>query len=272
MDQRQCADLAEALVPLVARAGQAILDARAGGVAVSIKSDGTPVTEADRRADEIVVEGLARLAGSIPVVSEERSAVGSACSQQAAAVFFLVDPLDGTRDFIAGSDDFTVNIALVEDGRPVCGAMLAPALSRCFISHSASGRAVEINPVSAERRRLEPRRPPLGGLTVAVSRRHDAAVSAFAEKLPPHRLLPRGSALKFALVAAGEAHIYPRLAPTCAWDTAAGQAVLEAAGGVVLDFSGRPLRYDNSLKSFVNPSFLAAASESLARDALRHHV
>jgi 3'(2'),5'-bisphosphate nucleotidase len=177
--------------------------------------------------------------------------------------FFLVDPLDGTKEFLKRNGEFTVNIALVEQGRPILGVVLAPAKARAFIGDGVNGAFELAAPEDAQldmgqARRIAARKTPEGGLTVIASRTHGEP--ATEEYLRSHRIAHRmtaGSSLKFCLVAAGEADLYPRLGRTMEWDTAAGQAVLEAAGGSVNTLDGAPLRYGKIAQAFANPHFVA---------------
>lgn len=225
---------------------------RAKGMDVRTKSDDSPVTAADEAADELICTALRSLTPTIPIVSEEsaRQFGGIAPGR----VFWLVDPLDGTREFISGRDEFTVNIALVQDGEPVLGVVLLPARGSLYAGAAGHG-AKELGAVG--RRSIHCRTLPASGATVAVSRSHGdhAADGALLEGLPVAGEVQAGSALKFCLVATGEADAYPRAGRTMEWDTAAGQAVVIAAGGRVLDRCGMPLRYGKP--GFENPSFLA---------------
>jgi 3'(2'), 5'-bisphosphate nucleotidase len=240
------------LVEISRAAGEAILAVYAGGFEVWQKTDASPVTEADERAEAVILEALAALTPSIPIVSEEAAAAGAipAIGDR----FWLVDPLDGTREFVGRNGEFTVNIALIEDRVPSLGVVLAPALNRVFGGCAGGGAFVEQN---GHRRTIECRRPPSEGLTVVSSRSHGdrEALDAFLAGRPVARSVPAGSSLKFCMVAAGEADVYPRLGRTMEWDTAAGHAVLAAAGGRVRDLSGAELRYGKP--QFANPHFVA---------------
>jgi 3'(2'),5'-bisphosphate nucleotidase len=248
------------LANLARAAGEAILDVQAAGFAVSFKSDQTPVTEADRRAEEIILAGLARLAPEIPVVAEEQVAAGR-MPERPGNAFFLVDALDGTKDFVRGGPDFTVNIALAIRGEAAAGIVLQPATGRLWIGAPgvgafAGGRPEEIEPIRV-------RTPEAGALGIIASRTHrNPATDAFIARFPGSEIVSAGSSLKFAIVAEGGADLYPRLAPTSQWDTAAGDAVLRAAGGRVLTLDGAPLPYGAlsgkaGAAAFLNPSFVA---------------
>jgi 3'(2'), 5'-bisphosphate nucleotidase len=250
------AAMIEPLTELVLLAGEAILAVNRAAMTVDGKADGSPVTEADLAADRIIAEGLARLLPDIPALSEERAALG----RPVAGSFFLIDPLDGTKEFVAGRDEFTVNLALVTDGAPLLGIVGAPALGRIW--RGVVGRGAErltLKPV----RIVEPirtRRLPAPGQSwiAAVSRSHgDPRTEAFIDARPMAQRQTLGSAIKFCAVAEGGADIYPRFGPTCEWDIAAGQAVLTAAGGKVTDGNGAPLRFDQPGENFIVPEFIA---------------
>jgi 3'(2'), 5'-bisphosphate nucleotidase len=228
----------------------------ASDFAVRGKADASPVTEADDKAEAIIVRGLAALTPDIPVVAEE-----AACGGRAPAVdrtFWLVDPLDGTKEFINRNGEFTVNIALIEDGVPVLGVVLAPVLGRLYAGADGVGAWVE----NADRSRTiaRVRAVPDDGLTVVSSRSHGdtAALDAFLAGRTVASLVNAGSSLKFCLIAAGTADIYPRFGRTMEWDTAAGHAVLRAAGGRVADLHGNELVYGKP--GFENPHFVAFGS------------
>lgn len=226
---------------------------------VRSKDDESPVTIADELADAHISRLLRAAFPDIPLVTEEQAATHGGAHER----FLIVDPLDGTKEFIRRRGDFTVNIALVEAGVPVAGVVYAPARGRLFIT-DAEGRAMEEegphDPVSPGRQTpLSVARPDLSALRVVASKSHrDAATDAYIVRYAVGDLVSAGSSLKFCLVAAGEADLYPRLGPTMEWDTAAGDAVLRAAGGMVLradDLS--PLRYGKP--GFRNPHFIASA-------------
>lgn len=233
------------------------------GAKVRLKDDASPVTEADKASEAIVIDALQRLAPNIPIVSEE---IAGDRSADLGPRFFLVDPLDGTKEFIQKRSDFTVNIALVEDGLPRFGLVYAPARSM-LATTSGAGKAIEVTVEPSERgsdlaaldcRTLHVRVPSPDGLVAVVSRSHlDPATEAFLAK---HKIAGRsdaGSALKFLEVARGVADVYPRFGPTMEWDTAAGHAILIAAGGHVEDAEGKPLRYGKTETGLRNPGFVA---------------
>lgn len=243
-------------------AGKAILDIYAAPFAVREKGDRSPVTEADARAEEIILAHLAREAGDIAVISEEASAERPPGA--APARFFLVDPLDGTREFIGRNGEFTVNIALIDGGRPVAGVVLAPAAGRLFVAAGEAAFAADAGPGApdpaqpANWRPIRARPPRPGALTALVSRSHgDAQTEDWLRETGVTETVAAGSSLKFCVIAAGEADLYPRFGRTMEWDTAAGQAVLEAAGGSVRTLDGAPLRYGKAGQGYANPPFIA---------------
>jgi 3'(2'), 5'-bisphosphate nucleotidase len=252
--------LLEGMVAASLEAGEAIWRIFQEGFEVFEKSDQSPVTAADHAAEAIILKALARLAPGVPVVAEEEAAAGRIPAVDGA--FFLVDPLDGTKEFIRRGTDFTVNIALVERHAPTLGVVYAPARSRLFAGDTAVRTAwtAEAEPgrPGGERRPLSVR--PLGERLVAVaSKSHDTpATEAYLKACGVAERVSIGSSLKFCLVAAGEADLYPRPAPTSEWDTAAGHAVLAAAGGRVFGPDGGPLRYGKP--RFFNPGFVATAA------------
>ncbi|MGN6486323.1 MAG: 3'(2'),5'-bisphosphate nucleotidase CysQ [Devosia sp.] len=228
------------------------------------KSDGSPVTVADQRAEQVILEQLAST--GIPVLGEESVAAGIIPALD--GQFFVVDPLDGTREFIKRNGEFTVNIALTDKGRPRSGVVLAPATGAiywgdadgAFAGRVAGGSVVDIQPIRVAE---------AGPLRIVASRSHGhAALAALCDTLRVEQDVSVGSSLKFCMLANGEAQLYPRFTPTSEWDTAAGQAVLEAAGGVVWDLEAAPLTCGHRDRGFLNSYFIAAASEALARRAL----
>ena len=242
---------------LALEAGRAIMAFYRDGTAVETKGDRSPVTEADRAADRLIVAGLRAANSHIPVISEE-STDPSIPAAPADGRFWLVDPLDGTREFIARTGEFTVNIALIEGGRPVLGVLHAPAQGETYVA-DGRGQAMHVvgegSPQAIRARPVPAERP-----AVIASRLHrDAETDAYIAEVRPSRTASAGSALKFGLLARGEADLYPRFGRTMEWDTAAGQAVLEAAGGHVRDLSGHALRYGKA--GFVNPPFVASGMD-----------
>src|SRR5882757_4751671 len=259
IDRDAAVSLIEPLTDLVIKAGHAILAVNRSAMKIDGKTDGSPVTEADLAADRIIGEGLARLAPEIPSLSEERVELATLPYE---ASFFLIDPLDGTKEFVAGRNEFTVNLALVTRGVPLLGIVAAPALG--LIWRGIVGRGAErltLNDGAAPR--VEPIRtrpcPPRGKpWTVAVSRSHgDARTEAFIAKRPGAVRSELGSAVKFGRVAEGVVDIYPRLSPTCEWDVGAGHAVVSAAGGKITDSNGAALKFGAGREDFIIPEFIA---------------
>jgi 3'(2'), 5'-bisphosphate nucleotidase len=232
-------------------AAAAVLAARARGAPVETKRDDTPVTEADRAAEALIVAGLRAATPAIPVVAEEEVASGRPASP--APLFWLVDPLDGTREFAAGRPEFAVNIGLVREGRPLLGAVMLPASGELFSGLVGAGAWKED---ASGRRAIAARPVPAEGAVVFASRHHadDPRIAAFAAAHRAARLVHAGSALKFCRVAEGAADLYPRFGTTMEWDTAAPQAVVEAAGGSVTTADGAPLGYGKP--GWRNPDFL----------------
>ena len=240
-------------MPIVASAGDAIMRVYDAGFTVQHKEDNSPLTQADLESQRVIIEGLTRLTPEIPILSEE-SAQAPWSERQSWRELWVVDPLDGTREFVKRNGEFTVNIALVCDHEPVLGVVSAPAQGLLYwgaagigaFSHHRGAAPVRIQ-VAA------PQKP----LRVVGSRSHASAeTTRYLARLEPHVMTGIGSSLKFCLVASGQAELYPRFGPTSEWDTAAGQALLEAAGGHVTRLDGHRLRY-NCRESVINGDFLA---------------
>jgi 3'(2'), 5'-bisphosphate nucleotidase len=266
--------LLRGLLPAVMTAAQAIMRHRAQGLLVERKADGSPVSAADREAESIILAGLAEVAPGVLVIAEEAIGSSAVSAPLPASRFFLVDPLDGTKSYIAGLDDFTINIGLVENGAPVFGIVYAPALGRLFATADASTAIearVELSLSSADLQQLESRRirtrpPGSGNMQAVASRSHPSpGMERLLRDLGVSHVRRLGSSLKFCLVASGEADLYPRLGETSAWDTAAGHAVLLAAGGVVTTLDGDVLTYGTRGSDWNNPPFMAWAHSSLVR-------
>jgi 3'(2'), 5'-bisphosphate nucleotidase len=252
----------DALTDIVSRAAAAIVAIDRSTVAWRAKADRSPVSAADEAANAVILAGLARLVPDVPVVSEEEQAKPSELEPLEAG-FILVDPLDGTREFLAGRDEFTVNIALVSGGKPVIGIIAAPALGlvwRGIAGHGAERLDLAAGAAprqASQRTAIHTRRRPAAGFTVLHSRSHfDARTDAFLNRLPVAARAPCGSSLKFVRIAEGGADLYARLAPTCEWDVAAGHAVLAAAGGRVTAADGGDLAYGGA-PGFRIPGFVA---------------
>lgn len=249
--------LAETLGAIARRAGGVILEVERKGLQEREKPDGSLCTAADIAAEELIIDALAHAFPGVPVVAEESAATfeGELTSR-----FFLVDPIDGTTDFIAGTGSYTVNIALVEHGRPVAGTIYAPGLKRLWIAGRSArviGCEADASAPAGSWTTLRTRRAPVEGLVAVASLRHgDAATEQFLARLPIRARSSASSSLKFCAVAAGEADVYPRFGRTMEWDTAAGQAILEAAGGIVVDGDGRPFRYGSAGGGFANGPFI----------------
>lgn len=245
------------LIDAALQAGARILEVRASAVlGTTQKSDGSPVTLADAAAEGAILPALAAAFPGVPVVAEEEAAAGRI--PEVGERFFLVDALDGTRDFVAGGDDFTVNIGLIEHGAPVAGVVYAPAHGVIFAGSRQHGarRAEVVDGAPGAWRSIRVRTPPDDGYRIVASRSHlDAKTRAFLDRQPGAEVVRSGSSLKFCTVAAGEADLYPRFGPINEWDTAAGDAVLRAAGGVVTTHDGAPLTYGKP--NFLNPPFFA---------------
>ena len=225
------------------------------------KEDHSPVTDADEEAEAFILTELEKSFPGVPVIAEEEVARG--CVRETGGRFFLVDPLDGTKEFLSRNGEFTVNIGEIVDGRPVRGAVLAPAKGRLFLGEETSG-SYELKTRSGEDPNLDHLRPirareaPADGLVAVASRSHrDSMTDEYLANYPVREFISAGSSLKFCLVAAGEADIYPRLGRTMEWDTAAGHAVLSSAGGTVSTIDGRPFVYGKVEEKFANPFFVA---------------
>lgn len=238
------------LVKIARAAGVVVMRHYEAGSAARIKSDRSPVTDADEEAEKLILAELAKAFPDVPVVAEEAVAAGHIA--QVGRRFFLVDPVDGTKEFVKRGGEFTVNIGEIIDGVPVAGVVLAPAIGRLFAGDETG--AYEFDGEHA--RPIAARTPDADGLVAVASRSHpDPKTDAYLKSLPIKGLTNAGSSLKFCLLAAGEADIYPRAGQTCEWDTAAGHAVLKAAGGVLTTWDGAPFTYGKP--DFLNPHFIA---------------
>ena len=259
IDRNAAAALIEALTELVIRAGDAILAVNRSAMKVDGKTDGSPVTEADLAADHVIAEGLAQLAPGLPSLSEERVQLAKPPYEES---FFLIDPLDGTKEFVAGRREFTVNLALVTDGVPLLGIVGAPAQGRIWRGLVGRGaeRLMVMGAAVGPAEPIHTRPAPARGepWIVAVSRSHgDSRTEAFIASRTDTVRQVAGSAIKFCRVAEGGADIYPRLGPTCEWDVAAGHAVVVAAGGKITDADGHALRFGGVHHGFIVPEFIA---------------
>lgn len=259
MSDRNAA-LLPAVIQLVEAAGRAILEIYAQDFEVERKDDDSPLTAADRAAHHILVDGLSALPEALPVLSEESAAIAWDERRQWQR-YWLVDPLDGTREFVKRNGEFTVNVALIDARAPVLGVVYAPVLD--YLCYASRGNGAWRRDRGNEATRLQTRRPASHPLTVAASRSHlDARTQALLDRLGPHERIGLGSSLKFCRVAEGAVDLYPRFGPTSEWDTAAAQSVLEEAGGAVIGIDGEPFRYNRG-ESLLNPDFLALGDPSL---------
>jgi 3'(2'), 5'-bisphosphate nucleotidase len=252
--------LMTSLLNLAVEAGKAIMAVYSGEAETRWKDDATPVTAADLAAEKVILSGLKHLAPDISAISEESASLDGSASRL--GKFFLVDPLDGTKEFLSRNGEFTVNIALVENSLAVAGVIFAPAKARLFWGEPGLGAfesdlAADFTIAQPAFRRLSVRPVPRQCLRVVASRSHrDAETDEWLKSRDVGELLCAGSSLKFCLLAAGEADIYPRFGRTMEWDTAAGHAILSAAGGKVLTLDRAPLTYGKP--GFANPSFIAS--------------
>jgi 3'(2'), 5'-bisphosphate nucleotidase len=259
-DPARRVQLLEGLVAASLEAGAAIWKVFQEDFDVLVKADASPVTAADTAAEAIILKALASLAPDVPVVAEEEAAAGRI--PEVGDRFFLVDPLDGTREFVKRGRDFTVNIGLIENGTPTLGVVYAPALNRLFAGDvTTSAWTADVEPSGVWRSERTPLtvREPGFTLTAVASKSHNTPeTEAYLAACKVTDRVSIGSSLKFCLLAAGEADLYPRPSPTSEWDTAAGHAVLAAAGGRVFDIHGAPLAY--AKPRFLNPGFVATAA------------
>jgi 3'(2'), 5'-bisphosphate nucleotidase len=251
---------AQQLLDIARAAGQAILEVYHRDFSVEQKDDDSPLTAADLASNRLIVQRLGQLDPDIPILSEEGADIPYQTRSRWQR-YWLIDPLDGTREFVKRNGEFTVNIALIEDGRPVAGVVHVPVTGVSYLGQSGRG-AWKIGP-QGEAVPIRVRDHRRATAQVAGSRSHAGdSLKRFLERLGDHEIVSMGSSLKLCLVAEGVADIYPRLGPTSEWDTAAAQAVGEAAGGMVTDTRLRPLRY-NTKESLLNPHFLVFGDQSL---------
>lgn len=242
-------------------AGALIMDVYATDFTVDRKDDSSPVTEADEKAEALILAALIKADPDLSIIAEEAAAAGQIPDH--GTRFALVDPLDGTKEFINKRGEFTVNIGIIENGVPVMGVVYAPALDRLFVADSrfsawqATAKPGAPVPTPSERTELRIRRAPDAGLTAIASKSHRSdETNAFLDTQPIAEIISAGSSLKFCLIAAGEADLYPRHGRTMEWDTAAGQAVAEAAGARVTEVDGSPLLYGKRARGYDNPHFI----------------
>ncbi len=260
--------LSSAILPAVLEAGRVEMAHFAAGVAIERKADKSPVTIADREAEAIIVEALSLCAPSIPIIAEE--AVASGALPQWVSRYFLVDALDGTRLFIKGRPEFSINVSLVSDGAPVYGLIYGPAVGSLYLTRSDGGsygaKAAPSDQAdfgTLDFKRLGTRRPDRANLFAFNSVSAGGRTAGLLKDLNVTDARPFGSSLKFCLIAAGEGDLYARLGDTNEWDTAAGQAILEAAGGSVTTLDGQRLTYGRPDRNYLNPPFVAWARQPL---------
>jgi len=252
-----------ALVAIAIQAGEEIMMIYSRGFKASYKPDNSPVTEADVRAEEIILAGLQEFDPQTPVIAEEAVAAGK--KPEAAPRFYLVDPLDGTKEFLHRNGEFTVNIGLIEKGDPVAGVVYAPAVGRLFCGDLKGGAfEAPMKPGDkldeAKWSKMAIEKASTNELKAVASRSHrDEATENWLAAKGVKEVISAGSSLKFCLVASGQAHLYPRFGRTMEWDTAAGHAVVVAAGGKVVTSNGQPLRYGKQERGFDNPAFFVSA-------------
>ena len=262
INNSQRAELLQAVIRIARDASAAIMNVYAGEFTVNEKSDHSPLTQADRAAHQLITSALQKLTADIPVLSEESPAeLHDFAIRRQWSRFWLVDPLDGTREFIQRNGEFTVNIALVEQHQPVLGVIAVPSTDVVYSGARSVGayRSIDHQPAVRIRTRKAPSIP-----IVVGSRSHRGdSLNEFLTRLSAHELCAVGSALKFCRVAEGSADCYPRLSPTSEWDTAAGQAIVEAAGGAVMNLSGEVLSY-NRRESLLNPHFIVVGDPQFA--------
>lgn len=245
------------VVSIAKEAGKAILAVYEQGIEIQHKHDNSPLTQADLAAHNLIENGLAALVPELPVLSEESAAIPFSTRRQWGS-YWLVDPLDGTREFIKRNGEFTVNIALIENHRPVMGVVYAPALDLLFYAAEGQGAFRQLG--SKEPQQIRARAFDASQVTVAGSRSHAGEeLMLFLDRMGPHMLISMGSSLKICLVAEGRADVYPRLGLTSEWDTAAAQCVLQEAGGRLVGLDGASFRY-NLKESLLNPHFFAVGA------------
>jgi len=257
-------NLVSPILETMLKAGSVVMDVYHSDFEVYGKADQSPVTEADRRGEEVITSALLALAPLIPVVGEEAKSEGK-CPDISGGTFWLVDPLDGTKEFIKKGSDFTVNIGLIQNGTPVMGFVYAPAMNTMYWGIKGIGAwsaQIESGSLTAKQA-IKCRSANKDKLVIVASKSHRSPeLEAYLENFPGAENVSIGSSLKLCLLATGEADLYPRLGPTCEWDTAAAHAVLLAAGGSVETANGAPLTYAKDLQTFLNPWFLCRADTS----------
>ncbi len=254
MALKQGSELLMEALAVSKQAGEAILGIYDKGFETSFKDDQSPLTSADTASHAVILRGLRALTPELPVFSEESESIAYA-TRRLWKEYWLVDPLDGTKEFIKRNGEFTVNIALIRECRPVLGVVYAPALGVAYFARQGQGafkqgKSGEISPIAVDQDTGR-------GLNIVASRSHQGQEDAFLKRLGAHTCLNMGSSLKFCLVAEGRAHLYPRFLPTSEWDTAAAQCVAEEAGAAVTDLQGQRLLYNK--ENLLNPFFVASS-------------
>jgi len=243
-------------------AGEIIMVYFEGGADMNVegKQDGSPVTEADRKAEKFIQEALEELIPGLPFIGEEVASLGALPDVKEADYFWLVDPLDGTKEFVSGTSEFTVNIALIYKQEPILGVVYAPALGTLYAGYKG-GAAIRWNEDTNKEKQISVRPLPAQGLTVSASKAHGSGerLDQFLEQFKINKIIKKGSSLKICVIAEGKSDLYPRLGPTCEWDTGAGDAVLRAAGGRITDLDGNLLKYGGFRPKFLNPEFIASS-------------
>ncbi len=231
-----------------------------------IKGDGSPVTKADREAEVLIEKALKEITPDVPMVGEEGFSEGRIPDLSGQEYFWLVDPVDGTKEFISGSGDYTVNIGLIKNGVPVLGVVYVPALGELYagyINDNGEGTAIRWLEETDNEKSIHVRKIPKAGMTIMASKSHGNSqrLDDFLSEYKVNKIIRRGSSLKICAVACGKADMYPRLGLTCEWDTAAADAVLRAAGGAIVDLDGSLFRYGGADPKFLNPEFIASSGE-----------
>lgn len=276
-EQSWPANLVPPLTNLILEAGQAIMEIFESDFEILSKQDASPVTIADEKGEAIITKALASLTPHIPVIGEEAKSQGKApdldnATQDGKKYFWLVDPLDGTKEFIKRGTDFTVNIGLIEDGHPIMGLVYAPALGKIWVGGQdveAKLLTVSDYKVTASQNMATRCFHPENAVIVASKSHRSPELESWLAHYPDAEHVSIGSSLKFCLVAEGQADLYPRLGPTCEWDTAAAHAVLVGAGGKVLDDHGQPLCYGKDFRTYLNPYFIAIGDPNLQTPTLQ---
>ncbi|BBN83137.1 3'(2'),5'-bisphosphate nucleotidase CysQ [Pseudoalteromonas sp. A25] len=248
-------DLLEEILLLARKAGDAIMPIYAKDFNIEYKADQSPVTDADLAAHKVIVKGLKALTPDLPILSEESANIDWP-TRQTWQEYWLVDPIDGTKEFIKKNGEFTVNIALIKNGKPILGVVHAPALNESYLAAEAIGAFKECGEARIELKVTE--KANKGTINVVGSRSHPSPdLAAYLEQFDDVEMVPKGSSLKLCLVAEGQADIYPRLGPTSEWDTGAGHAIAAIAGAKVTQVDGSPLLY-NQKESYLNPYFIVS--------------